>query len=131
MTLGKRPISDFMTATPHSVGTEQTLTFARNLMREHHIRHLPVLHGGVLFGVVSDRDLGLIGGLNEIDPNTTPVEEAASQEPYTVSPDTPVADVIRNMASHKYGSALVVQGKDVVGIFTNHDAMQMLADLVG
>jgi acetoin utilization protein AcuB len=122
------PIVDFMTAMPHTVGSEQTIAFAQKLMDKHGIRHLPVLHGGELHGVVSDRDLGVIAGLNEVDPDETTVEEAMTQDAYTVSKDTPVYDVLREMIEHKYGSAIVVEGAKIIGIFTTHDALRLFVE---
>jgi acetoin utilization protein AcuB len=122
------PVADFMTPMPHTVGSEQTITFAQSLMAKHSIRHLPVLHGGELYGVVSDRDLGMVAGLNEVDPNRTTVEEAMTQDAYTVSKETPLLDVLREMLEHKYGSAIVVEGTKIVGIFTTHDALKLFVE---
>jgi acetoin utilization protein AcuB len=122
------PIADFMTAMPHTVGSEQTITFAQGMMEKYGIRHLPVLHGGELYGIVSDRDLGMIAGLNEVNPDHTTVEEAMTQEAYTVTKDTPLFDVLQDMLDHKYGSAIVVEGVKIVGILTTHDALQLLVD---
>jgi acetoin utilization protein AcuB len=122
------PIADFMTSMPHTVGSEQTITFAQGMMQKYGIRHLPVLHGGELYGIVSDRDLGMIAGLNEVNPNDTTVEEAMTQEAYTVTKDTPLFDVLTEMLEHKYGSAIVVEGVKIVGILTTHDALQLLVD---
>ena len=45
-TMTKKPLTirDYMTESPHTIGSEQTLAMAHTLMREHSIRHLPVLH---------------------------------------------------------------------------------------
>jgi acetoin utilization protein AcuB len=120
------PIADYMTALPHTVGSEQTITFAQQLMEKYGIRHLPVLHGGELYGIVSDRDLGMIAGLNEVNPDNTTVEEAMTQEAYTVSKDASLIDVLKEMLEHKYGSVVVVEGTKIVGIFTTHDALALL-----
>jgi acetoin utilization protein AcuB len=122
------PIAEYMTPVPHTVGSEQTITFAQKLMEKHGIRHLPVLHGGELYGIVSDRDLGLIAGLNEVNPDTTTVEEAMTQEAYTVSKDTPLFTVLEQMLEHKYGSAIIVEGIKIIGIFTTHDALKLLVE---
>ena len=122
------PIADFMTSMPHTVGSEQTITFAQNLMEKHGVRHLPVLHGGELYGIVSDRDLGMVAGLNEVNPDITTVEEAMTQEAYTVSKDTPLFAVLEEMLEHKYGSVVVVEGVKIVGILTTHDALKLLVD---
>jgi len=122
------PIAEYMTPVPHTVGSEQTITFAQKLMEKHGVRHLPVLHGGELYGIVSDRDLGMIAGLNEVNPDKTTVEEAMTQEAYTVSKETSLFTVLQEMLEHKYGSAIVVEGVKIVGIFTTHDALKLLVD---
>jgi acetoin utilization protein AcuB len=122
------PIAEYMTAIPHTVGSEQTITFAQKLMQKHDIRHLPVLHGGELHGIVSDRDLGMIAGLNEVNPDSTTVEEAMTQEAYTVSKDTSLFAVLEEMLTHKYGSAVVVEGVKIIGIFTMHDSLKLLVE---
>ena len=77
---------------------------------------------------MSDRDLGMIAGLNEVNPDATTVEEAMTQEAYTVSKDTALFAVLQEMLDHKYGSAIVVEGTKITGILTTHDALQLLVD---
>ena len=122
------PIAEFMTPIPHTVGSEQTITFAQKLMQKYGIRHLPVLHGGELHGIVSDRDLGIVAGLNEVNPDSTTVEEAMTQEAYTVSKDTSLFAVLEEMLEHKYGSAVVIEGVKIIGIFTTHDSLKLLVE---
>lgn len=116
-----------MTVLPHTVGTDQTIEYAQHLMAEHHIRHLPVLRGRTLEGVVSERDLALAAGFDGVDATKTKVEEAMSPVPYTVSRKTHLAEVVREMADRKIGSALVVHDHQVAGIFTVSDAMALFA----
>ncbi|MCK6586418.1 MAG: CBS domain-containing protein [Polyangiaceae bacterium] len=123
-------IQKFMTVAPHSIGVDQTLAYAHGVMREHGIRHLPVLSGGQLVGMLTDRDLGLVESLRDVDPKTVKVEDAMSTIVYSVSPDAPLNDVVREMASHKYGSAVVMQNNKVVGIFTTVDVCKAFADLL-
>ena len=124
-------IAEWMTPLPHTIGQEQTLSAAQTLMAKHHIRHLPVLHGGKLVGLISERDVGIIGALNDVNPDVVKVEEAMSSEPWTVRHDALVTDVIREMTRHKYGSAVVLDdhGK-LLGIFTTHDALQVLSEIL-
>lgn len=123
-------VHKYMTATPHTVRADLSLAAADKLMHEHGIRHLPVLSGGRLVGLVSQRDVRLIETLRDVDPKIVSVEEAMSQDIYEIRSDTPLADVATNMASHKYGSAVVVDDGKVVGIFTTVDAMKALVDLL-
>lgn len=118
-----------MSPSPHTVGRRQTAAFARDLMREHQIRHLPVLEGGKLVGVISDRDIRLLESFRDVQLDEVPVEEATTDDVYAVTPDTPLTEVAQRMAEHKYGSAVVVEGHTVVGIFTTIDAMRFISEL--
>jgi acetoin utilization protein AcuB len=123
-------VQKFMTTQPHSIGKEQTMSAAHRMMREHGFRHLPVLAGGRLVGLLSDRDLNLIETLRDVDPDKVRVEDAMTNEPYAVSPETPLDEVVATMAEHKYGCAVVLQNKNLVGIFTTVDACRALAAML-
>ena len=58
------------------------------------------------------------------------VEDAMSSEVYTISPDAPLDEVVREMAAKKYGSAVIMQNHHVVGIFTTVDVCDAFADLL-
>lgn len=124
------PIRKFMTAAPHTIGADQTMARAHVVMREFRIRHLPVLSAERLVGVLSDGDLNLVETLRDVDPQTVLVEEAMTQDPYTVGPDTPVDAVVAEMARHKYGSVVVMDNHHVVGVFTTNDACQAFAEVL-
>ena len=123
-------IQKFMTTSPHSIGREQTLARAHAVMRQHAIRHLPVLEGGTLVGLLSLRDAHLIETLKDVDPNTVTVEEAMTSSVYVVHPDAPLDEVAASMAEHKYGCAVVMQNQHVVGVFTTVDACRALTELL-
>ncbi|MBP6630905.1 MAG: CBS domain-containing protein [Kofleriaceae bacterium] len=119
-----------MTTTPFTIGAEQPLERAQALMRTHQIRHLPVLRGGKLEGMVTERDVALIEALDGVDPGKMLVEDAMTTDVYAVAPDAPLDEVAREMASRKYGSAVVVDNTKVVGIFTTVDLAAALAELL-
>lgn len=123
-------IQKYMTTSPHTIGEDQPMAVAHRMMREHHIRHLPVLRGAKIVGLVSDRDLNMVETLREVDPRKVLVSEAMSQDPYLVSPDAALDEVVSMMADKKYGSAVVTQHDKVVGIFTTVDACRAFADLL-
>jgi acetoin utilization protein AcuB len=123
-------IQHYMSTTPHTVGLEQTLAHAHGLLREHGIRHLPVMHGGKLVGMLTERDLALVETFKDVDPRKVLVEDAMSQEVYAVSPEAPLDEVVREMASNKYGSVVVMQNSKVVGIFTTVDVCRALGELL-
>jgi len=124
------PVRDFMTPAPHSIGRDQPLSVAIDRMRGFDVRHLPVLDGGRLVGVLSQRDVLFVETLRDIDPKTVTVEEAMSTEVYAVAPQTSLADVAKEMAHHKYGCVVVVEGARVAGIFTSVDALSVLVAML-
>lgn len=130
MTASNPRIDEYMTRSPHSVGAEQTVGFARQLMRAHRIRHLPVLRAGALVGILSDRDVYWIETLKDAEGDKLRVEEAMTAAPYAVAPDASLEQVAREMAEHKYGSAVVMEHDKVIGVFTTTDALAALAALL-
>jgi len=123
-------IKKYMTTDVQTIGDEQPMSVAHRLMREQHIRHLPVLHQGKLVGVVTDRDLRLIETLRDVDPTRVAVSEAMTPEPYVVSPEAELDEVVAMMAAKKYGSAVISDNGKVVGIFTTVDACSAFAELL-
>lgn len=123
-------VQKFMSAAPHSIGVDQPLSRAHAMLRDHRVRHLPVLRGGRLVGLLTERDLHLIESLAGVDQDTTRVDEAMATSVYAVPPDTPLDEVVEEMAQHRYGSVVVMESDRVVGIFTTVDACRALAELL-
>jgi acetoin utilization protein AcuB len=123
-------IEHYMTRTPHTVRPDMALAAADKIMHEHGFRHLPALNGGQLVGLVSQRDIRMIEALKDVDPKEVQVADAMSQDIYEVHKDTPLDEVARAMAAHKYGSAIVLEDGKVAGIFTTVDALKALAELL-
>ena len=126
----KHSVQDFMTVAPVVIGKTRTLVDAHRIMRERGIRHLPVVDGGALVGLVSQRDLYLLETLKGVDPATETVDEAMTADPFTVPPDAPLDDVAVEMAERKVGSAVVVDRGSVIGLFTTVDALRALAGVL-
>lgn len=127
----EQTIQRYMTASPHTIGAEQSLRKAHELMKEHGIRHLPVMHGNKLVGMISDRDVAIVTSLEDIDPELITVDDAMTQDVISVAPDARLVEVARLMAERKTGSVVVVERHGrVVGIFTTVDGMRALAELL-
>jgi acetoin utilization protein AcuB len=122
----KDRISQYMTPSPHTIGRDLPIQVAKEMMRKHRIRHLPVQDGGHLVGVLSDRDLRIAESFR--GPGELTVEEVMTSDPYAVDGEANLGEVVTQMAEHRYGCA-IIRSKDghVVGIFTDTDALRVLA----
>jgi acetoin utilization protein AcuB len=123
-------VQKYMTYVPRTIGSDQSIATAVDYMRKLHIRHLPVLKGGQLVGILSDRDVNLVLGFKDVNADTLTVEEAFTPDPYFTTPDAPLDEVAALMAEKKYGTALVVDNGKLVGIFTEVDALRALSELL-
>jgi acetoin utilization protein AcuB len=120
-------MDDVMTPQPITIGRDQPLAVAHQMMREHQCRHLPVLEHGELVGVLSQRDLYFLETIAGVDLREDRVDDAMSPEAYAVAPATPLEEVAATMADRKLGCAVVMERNRVIGIFTATDALRVLA----
>lgn len=109
-------------------------------MKEHGIRHLPVVDmSGKLVGIISDRDMlraANIRMINEIEQEMTfnphhTVEDFMSWPVQTVSEKTSVEELAKMMIEQKV-SAFVVNGPNqyIKGIITTDDLLQYLIEML-
>lgn len=123
-------IQKFMTTTPHSIGKEQTLAKAEEMMQKNHIRHLPVLEAGKLIGLISDRDVKFLKSFKDVDITKTTVADLSVTDVFTIKPTSKLDEVCEAMAENKYGCAVVMDNNKLVGIFTWVDALRAMSTLL-
>jgi len=124
----KNPIKRYMTKMPHTIGEDMSLSKAMEKMREYGIRHLPVLYAGKLTGVLSDRDvkLALTAHPSAVDLS---VGDIMSENPYTVSAECPLEEVVAEMGESKFGCAVVKDNEGrAIGVFTAVDALSLFGE---
>ena len=121
-----------MTPFPHDIDICAPIGQARRLMMKHKVRHLPVTQNRKLKGLISDRDIKLILGpeFDYPDPKDLTVEDAMVEDPYVVALDTSLIIVLDEMAARHIGTALVMKGDRVAGIFSASDACRELSNLL-
>jgi len=124
-------LGNFMTPLPFAVGDDQTVEEAHARMTELDIRHLPVMRGSRLVGIVSQRDLASLVASTGRHPSELHVADAMTPDPFVANSEAPVAEIALRMAESRYGAVVVVDGGEVRGIFTTTDALRLLADLLG
>jgi acetoin utilization protein AcuB len=119
-----------MTPTPQTARPSLTLDEAKQLMQMHRIRHLPILDAGKLVGILTERAIRVIESINGADLKKIRVEDAMEQSVYVVPPNAGVDEVVMGMTSRRYGSAVVMRNREVLGIFTLADACVAYVDLL-
>lgn len=123
-------VKSYMTARAYTIGAEQLLPEARQLMTLHGIRHLPVLRNGKLHGVISDRDLKLAFAVDGDSAKKSNVGESCSLEAYSADVNEPLKKVCAEMARRVIGCCMVTEHDKVVGIFTATDACRVLSEVL-
>jgi acetoin utilization protein AcuB len=123
-------VQRYMTTSPLSVSPEDTLEHSISVMKSNDIRHLPVILGDRLVGIITERDLALAEAWTGVDPKKETVQSAMTSKVLTVAPDSPLDQVASEMAAGKYGSAVVTQNHKVVGVLTTVDVCRALAELL-
>jgi CBS domain-containing membrane protein len=130
-----RLVRDVMTKDLVTLGRNDTLRSADDVMRLGRIRHLPVVdEDGSLVGIVSQRDLfhgGLMRALGygsfaqakALD--TMVVKEAMHTEVLTTTPETPLAEAAKLMLERKVGCLVVLDAGKLAGILTESDFVKL------
>jgi CBS domain-containing protein len=125
MTMAAEP----MTRKVFIVPPDMSLSAAWALMCRERFRHLPVVSGRTLVGILSDRDV-LVRATVENGTVTvpdTPVSEAATPWPHVCEPDTDVCDLVRLMTEKKIDAVPVVDGANqLVGLVTSTDLLLLI-----
>ena len=132
---------DLMTPDPLTVTPQASIAEVWDLMREVEVRHVPVVQGGALVGMLSDRDLARVDmarllkveGANALRQElATPISQVMTPDVISVEPDTEVGDVITLLIDHKIGAVPVVDPdtRDVLGIISYVDVLRALQSLL-
>lgn len=121
-------VSAIHTPDPRTLPPEATLEEAMNLMDEHDVRHLPVVSGNRLLGVLSNRDLlEAVGwfrnGLWHAHGPSAPrqLREILRGSPVTLAPDDSVVTAALEMSLRRIGCLPVLERGRLVGIVTETD----------
>jgi acetoin utilization protein AcuB len=131
-------VRDLMTAEPITVPPQMPVVEARNLMLSRRFRHLIVVEGGLLAGIVTDRDIRLnlpsqatslsVWEVNYLLARLT-VGAVMTKGVIVAGPDWPAEDAARVMLEHKIGALPVTDGDRLVGIVTETDFLRAFVGL--
>jgi CBS domain-containing protein len=132
---------DVMSSNPVTVSPDASVAEVWDLMREHAIRHIPVLDRGALVGMLSDRDLAHFDIVRLLDAEgadalrralATPVAKVMSSDVVDVSPDAELGEVVDLLVDNRIGAVPVVrpESQELIGIVSYIDVLEGIRDLL-
>jgi CBS domain-containing protein len=115
-------IGELMTKSLETIEAGEPVRTAALRMRTCNIGSLPVMEGGQLVGMLTDRDITVRCTAMGQDPNTTPVREAMTAHVITCEPDATLVEAERLMEDKMVRRLVVVDGqRNPVGILSLDD----------
>lgn len=122
-------ISQYMTREPYSIPSSSSAATARAVMQSHLVRHLPILDGPEVVGLVSCAELDAMASVGGVDLAAISVS-CVMTKPVTVWGSAPLDEVAELMSEKKCDCVVVLGGHGIQGIFTATDGMRALASLL-
>jgi acetoin utilization protein AcuB len=133
-------VSDWMTKKVYTVGPDDYLSDAITLMKDKAVKHLPVVKGDKIKGILSDRDIKEyspskattldIYELHYILANTK-IKELMKVRVFTTTQDTPVEEAAMLMLDKSIGCMPVLHAGCLVGIISDKDIFHAMVDITG
>ena len=132
----RTPISKIMTTDIISVNKTQTLKDVAEIIKEEHIRHVPVLSGTKIIGILSKVDLQKISFINSIDKenlnsamyDALTIEQVMTKTISTAQVNDTIHDVALILSESEFHALPILDGEDFVGIVTTTDLIKYLVD---
>ena len=123
-------LTTVMTPFPYSVDLDASFDEASELMGHHNVRHLPVTRDHQVVGVITDGDMTSAMRVRSQSSDTggLSVSDLYIADPYIVSVDEPLDNVLLTMADRHIGSAIVTKAGKLVGMFTAVDACRSFGE---
>lgn len=134
----KVPVSAIMTQNIVKLNLTDDLTKAESLFKKYKIRHIPVVNGNRILGMLSYTDLLRISFVDSVDSaddvvdttvyNLFTVEQVMAKKLITVTPETTIKEAAEILAAKEFHALPVCQGDLLVGIVTTTDLIKYLID---
>ncbi|GLB51999.1 membrane protein [Neptunitalea chrysea] len=129
------PVLEIMTTDLVLLNTDDSLNKAEQLFKKHHIRHIPVVKGKVIVGMLSFTDILRISFADFADDeeevetivyNMFTIEQVMSKAPTVVSPTSTIREVAEILSEKEFHALPVVNKRTLVGIVTTTDILKYL-----
>lgn len=134
--MGQTLVRDLMQEKIVTIGASDRLSTVEDIMTLGRVRHMPVVQGGRLVGVVSERDLlrASLSNLTGFDSeerraflNGVEIARVMSAPPIVIDADASVEEAARMMAERRIGCLPVMERQDLVGLLTEADLLRYFA----
>jgi CBS domain-containing protein len=131
-------VREIMMASPVTLRSQDTLDLANDVISLGRIRHIPIVDGGILVGIISDHDLmgaaathifGLKPRSKTALLKSVLIKDVMKKRVITVRPDTPIRDAAHLMAEKKVGCVPVLSDGSLVGVVTTTDILRYVEGL--
>jgi acetoin utilization protein AcuB len=132
-------VENVMTREVVTLEPENSLRDAVNEVQRNRIRHIPIVEGKRLVGMVTDRDIkratpSVHGGATQDDFNRTlddlKLSQVMTRDPLYVRPNTSLKDALALLIDRRYGALPVVDGDELVGIISDIDLLRILHSML-
>jgi acetoin utilization protein AcuB len=123
------PVEEFTTPNPITASEDTGIEELKSIMSAEGIRHIPILRGSAVVGIVSERDIRVVSALALNEKRLVTAGDLMSPDPVTVDAETSLDEVAFQMSSLKIGSVVVNEGNKLLGIFTVTDALNALIEI--
>ena len=134
----RTPISQIMTTNVITLDFNNTLEHAEEMFKKHNIRHIPVVKGDVILGMLSYTDLMRISFADAVDDdehyvdtvvyNMFTIEQVMASNVVSVASDTTIKEVAEILSQREFHALPVVDNNKLVGIVTTTDLINYLLD---
>jgi CBS domain-containing protein len=134
----KVPVSAIMTKNVIKLNLADDLTKAEQLFKQNKIRHIPVVNGNKIIGMLSYTDLLRISFVDAVDDdaeivdatvyNMFTVEQVMAKKLVTISPETTIKETAEILSKNEFHALPVCLGELLVGIVTTTDLIKYLIE---
>ena len=131
------PVSTIMTKNVVKLNLQDDLTKAESLFKKHKIRHIPVVNGNRVIGMLSYTDLLRISFVNSVDEdelidatvyNMFTIDQVMAKNLITITPETTIRETAEILSKNEFHALPVVVDELLVGIVTTTDLIKYLLD---
>ncbi len=128
-------VQDIMTRNVVAIDPDMPISDVNTLMEQRNIRHFPIVEAATLIGIVSDRDIRIVGSEHPKAPKGISMKHAIrnimKSPVLTAHPLDPIEEAAKVLRVHKIGSMPVLDDNDLVGIVTAIDFLEAMTKMTG